>query len=268
MVLLVRPDELGAEITSGSTDISRRAFQDAPMRISGTARTLVDDVADTVRSQILRGQFAVGDRLPPEREFVKELGVSRTVVREALSALEALGLIDRRTTNGRFVAVAGSTSRSETLVQAWLYHHRTEISHADEVRALTESHAVRTMTEDDAYDATRRGRMLLLDQAAALERDDPRQAAKADVDFHRLLSSYTENPILRSLITALIDQTWEAALAVYSLPEAGERSLKQHEAIIDALARANRDLAADLLWKHSLETQARLLSDRDEPEAR
>ena len=84
--------------------------------------TLVDAAIQAIRSTIASGELAAGARMPPERVLVEQLGVSRTVVREALSSLEALGLIETRGTRGRFVSpraimwsmVLGSMSASST----------------------------------------------------------------------------------------------------------------------------------------------------------
>ena len=104
--------------------------------------SLVEAATDAIRAQILQGTFTAGDRLPPERVLVEELGVSRTVLREALSSLEALGLIETRATRGRFVASGGSSHRSRSIVSAWLHQHAAEILEVDEIRsALTDAMA-------------------------------------------------------------------------------------------------------------------------------
>jgi GntR family transcriptional repressor for pyruvate dehydrogenase complex len=221
--------------------------------------SLVDQAADTIRRQLLDGRLGFGDRLPTERELVEKLGVSRTVVREALSRLEALGMIERRTTHGRFVVGGGSQTRSKELLRAWLYQHSTEISEVDEVRAVVEAHIIRGMSPDDAYDAARRARLMSIDQRAAVERGDAEQAAAADVDFHRLLCSYTPNGTMRALATALIDQMLMATLAVYSLPKPAAESLRAHEAIVDALSDADTVRAAELAYEHELETSRRYI---------
>jgi len=73
--------------------------------------------------------------------LVEELGVSRTVVREALSSLEALGLIETRGTRGRFVTSGGSSERSRSIVSAWLHQHAPEILEVDEIRSVLEAQA-------------------------------------------------------------------------------------------------------------------------------
>ena len=64
---------------------------------------LVERVFETLRDNILSGQFADGERLPPQELLGGQLGVSRTVVREALNKLALLGLVDIRQGSGTFV---------------------------------------------------------------------------------------------------------------------------------------------------------------------
>src|SRR5215468_10075973 len=67
------------------------------------AQRLYRHVAEQIGGLIQAGEFRVGDRLPPERELAKQLGVSRPVVREALIALEIAGIVDVRGGAGTFV---------------------------------------------------------------------------------------------------------------------------------------------------------------------
>jgi len=71
---------------------------------------LSDQVADQLAAEIRRGGLAPGDKLPTEARLVEQFGVSRTVVREAVSRLKSLGLVDSRQGSGVFVqAVAPFT---------------------------------------------------------------------------------------------------------------------------------------------------------------
>jgi DNA-binding FadR family transcriptional regulator len=215
--------------------------------------SLVDSATEAIRSQILLEQLVAGERLPPERILVTELGVSRTVLREALSSLEALGLLETRGTRGRFVASGGSSERSRSIVSAWLHQHAPEILEVDEIRSVLEAQAIRSMSEWDAIDAARSATDVLRRQEEAFERGDSVGAADADAAFHRMLSSYTKNSALRVLIDGLVDASRKAACAVYSLPETAQRSLGQHRRIIDALAASDVLLAAERARDHMID---------------
>ncbi|MBA3491987.1 MAG: FadR family transcriptional regulator, partial [Rubrobacteraceae bacterium] len=71
---------------------------------------LRDRAADQLLEMVISGGLEPGERLPPERELCSHLGVSRTVVREALNLLEARGLISIE--HGRGAVVSGGSPRA------------------------------------------------------------------------------------------------------------------------------------------------------------
>ena len=222
--------------------------------------SLVQAATEAINSEILHGRLAPGDKLPTERAFVERLGVSRTVLREALSSLEALGLVETRGTRGRFVAAGGSSERSRTLVGAWLHQHAVEILEVDEIRSVLEAHAIRSMSTWDAIDASRTAGSVLREQEDAVERGDAVAAAAGDAAFHRTLGAYTQNRALRTLMDGLVDASRKGAYAVYSLPEQAELSLRQHRSIVDALAASDVESAARLAQEHMLDVARRYSS--------
>ena len=75
-------------------------------------RSLALELVDALGDRIRDGSLAAGDKLPTEAEIMGEFGVSRTVVREAISKLQASGLVQTRHGIGTFVVFSGSdTSR-------------------------------------------------------------------------------------------------------------------------------------------------------------
>src|SRR3546814_17048241 len=65
--------------------------------------TLVGNLANALREAILSGEYKIGDKLPSSAQLTVEYGVSRTVVREAVAALQADGLVEPRQGSGIFV---------------------------------------------------------------------------------------------------------------------------------------------------------------------
>src|SRR5881396_1870048 len=72
-------------------------------------RRLYRQIADQIAALIERGEYKAGERLPPERDLAKQLGVSRPSVREALIALEVEGYVEVRVGSGVYVRGARAT---------------------------------------------------------------------------------------------------------------------------------------------------------------
>src|SRR6476469_679502 len=81
-------------------------------------RSLAHDVVDTLSGRIRDGSLAQGEKLPTEAAIMEEFGVSRTVVREAISRLQARGLVQTRHGVGTFVADAVAHDATPFLIGA------------------------------------------------------------------------------------------------------------------------------------------------------
>jgi GntR family transcriptional repressor for pyruvate dehydrogenase complex len=213
--------------------------------------SLVDSSIQNLRSRITSGEMAPDDRVPTERVLVNELGVSRTVVREALSSLEALGLIETRGTRGRFVR--NPPAADEPVVSEWLQRHSRELFELDEIRSVLESHAIRGMSEWDAISAGHAASQIVRQQGDAIEAGDAVEAARLDRAFHELISSYTQNRPLKELIEHLARESRREMFAVYSIPTASRRSLAQHREIVQALTSSDVERAAELARVHMID---------------
>src|SRR5260370_35911496 len=67
---------------------------------AGGKRRVAEEIVQQLRGLILRGEYAVGDKLPPERKLAEELGVNRASLREAIKSLEHMGLVKTRQGDG------------------------------------------------------------------------------------------------------------------------------------------------------------------------
>ena len=115
-------------------------------------RRLSDKVADMMMETILSGRFQVGDRLPSERALGEQFGVSRTVVREAVRALVAKGVIEVRSGSGLRVIAVNADAVSESM-NLYLRGGGLDFGKVHEVRALLEVHlaglAAERATDED-----------------------------------------------------------------------------------------------------------------------
>jgi GntR family transcriptional repressor for pyruvate dehydrogenase complex len=153
----------------------------------GLASRLASDVID----RIAREEIAPGERLPTEAEIAVQYGVSRTVVREAISRLRADGLVTARPGAGTFVAPSG-WNRSFRIDPA-AGGAPSPVLHVLELRIAFEVEAARLAAERrDAADlaAMRRSVDIMAADLAGAE-----QGVEADVRFHRSIALATRNPL-------------------------------------------------------------------------
>lgn len=207
---------------------------------------LSDKVADRMLETILSRRLNVGDRLPSERELGEQFGVSRTVVREAVRALAAKGVIEVRSGSGLRVAAVDAASVRESL-SLYLRSGPIDLERVYEVRAVLEVHmsglaAERATSADIARLRTAHDHMT----GAS---GDVEGAAHDDLEFHRAIATATHNDLflllLDSIATALIDIMRENLGAGST-----EMTLEQHGRILEGIVARDPDAARRAMADH------------------
>ncbi len=164
---------------------------------------LVDDIIETLRQDIVTRRLPHGERLPSEKDLSDRFGVSQATIREAIRALETLGLIEVFHGNGSFVRGQGDYALASAL-QTLLQLESVGIMEVLDVRQLLGRHSV----EAAATRATAADLDAVAVAAARFERPndlkDVDQVVAGILDFQRAVSSASHNPILLSLETFLL----------------------------------------------------------------
>lgn len=207
---------------------------------------LSDKVAELMRDTIIGRQMAPGTPLPSERELGEQFGVSRTVIREAVRALAAKGIVEVRTGSGLRVASVDESTALESLTW-YIRGGQIEYPKVHEVRRTIE-------VEMAALAAERRTDEQLRELKAAHKRfqsvlDDVEKSTLADVEFHGLIAKATQNDLfsvlLGSIGEALIEVRHET-LAVGS----GKRTLAAHAKILACIERGDAEGARAAMRDH------------------
>jgi GntR family transcriptional repressor for pyruvate dehydrogenase complex len=178
---------------------------------------------------VISGGLGVGDRLPPERELVERLGVSRTVVREALNLLEARGVLSIEHGRGAVVSAGRTSAVRDTL--AMLLRMRAE--------ALWELLEMRRVLEVEisGLAAERAEAEDVADIRAQVDRmrdliDKPEGYVDADVEFHALLARAARNGVLLMMLEPLVDLLRTSREISASRPGSARRALGEHEGVL------------------------------------
>lgn len=220
----------------------------APRRV----KNLTQFVVEGILSEIKSGVFSIGDKLPKEAEIVQTYDVSRTVVREALSRLQAAGFVESRHGIGTFVI--------NRAIGAGLRMDYVTIVTAQDVLALLELR-VGVESESAALAAERRSTadLIKLEEQLAAFNDDTKRGgdgAKADYNFHLQVAIATHNKYFVEFISRLDNILIpRAQLDTPGLIE-GERKKyyslisKEHDAVFKAIKVKNKIDAKALMLAH------------------
>jgi GntR family transcriptional repressor for pyruvate dehydrogenase complex len=184
-------------------------------------------------SLLTRGELAPGSRLPPERQLAEQLGVGRSAVREALAALEILGIVSVRPGSGTYLR----DSMSELLPTALSWGLMLSASHTDQLIELRSGLEVQAAVLA-ASRATPEDIVLLTEhvQKMAESFDDFDRFIAADARFHLQLAGSSGNTVLRDLL-----QSVRSLLRLWTergLRDADQAAAayREHVAILDAIA--------------------------------
>ncbi|WP_093020449.1 FadR/GntR family transcriptional regulator [Variovorax sp. OV700] len=152
---------------------------------------LADQVADALAAEVRSGRLSEGDRLPTEAALAEQFGVSRTVVREAVSRLKSLGLLDSRQGSGVYVRAAGvEPLRFEMPHVA----SREAVVQMVELRRALEAEVAALAAERRTPEDVRRIQEAIEALHAAVAAGG--NGADEDVRFHRAIAEAARNPFL------------------------------------------------------------------------
>ena len=202
--------------------------------------------AARIRELVLAEGLEAGDRLPGERELARRLGVSRTSLREALTALRIEGMVEVQHGNGIYLL----RSPSETIppITADLARGNPELPALGEVRntleALAAELAALRRDDDDL------ARMVEAVRAMDAAVSDGQAGIEGDRRFHAAILTAARNPLLEDLLRSLAEGA--AQIAAASLRREGQppRSLAAHRLILDAIIVRDDDQARRLMREH------------------
>lgn len=214
---------------------------------------LPEQLALRLEKTILAGQHRPGERLPAERAWAAELGVSRAVLREALGALVERGLVLRRHGAGTYVAERPDERRADPWKQML---QRQPLMQADllEFREMLEIRSAELAAQRATPQDLQRLRERHARVAAAYAGSDRLAQVHADVAFHRAIAEATRNAVFSQLVSTLLELLHEHVLiSIADLQPASAHAQKlrrQHRALFDCIVSRDAVGAAQAARAH------------------
>ncbi|HYH33495.1 MAG TPA: FadR/GntR family transcriptional regulator [Pseudonocardia sp.] len=205
-------------------------------------------VAELVPFLLSRG-YGPNERAPSERELAERFQASRPQIREALSVLEALRLIERRPKSGIYM-----TTESASIEALRLYAEIGVPLSGDlvgeivEVRRIQEIEAIRLASRRQREENIADLRACLAEWTDALT--DSARIAELDRVFHCGIVRAAQNTVLLRLVDLFYLMTERRRLFYFADPDRCRQSLREHEEILAALVDRDEERAVRLLDKH------------------
>jgi GntR family transcriptional repressor for pyruvate dehydrogenase complex len=222
-------------------------------------RTLAHEVVDTLAGRIRDGSLAPADKLPTEAAVMAEFGVSRTVVREAISRLQAAGLVATRHGVGTFVVGMGDAA-SFRISPDQLGTLQDVIAVLElRIGVETESAALAAMRRTPENLATLRNAL----QAFISALEEGRDAVGPDFQFHLEIARATQNHHFVDLMATLGGMMIPRARLEPPGPLTPEREAylrrvnTEHESIVEAISRQDPEAARAAMRTHLANSRER-----------
>lgn len=209
-----------------------------------------EQVIDQIKNMIVDGTLKKGDKLPSERELVQELQVSRTSIREALRALEIIGLVECRQGEGNFIRQSFESSLFEPLSIMFMLQE-SSMEEVLDLRKIIEvetaASAARQISDEEIEN---------LSQLINKLKDtyDEEMGVQIDKEFHYKIAKASKNYLILNIlitVSSLIDNFIKDARSKILEEEKNKSALiAQHENIFLGLLHHDPKEAADAMRHH------------------
>jgi GntR family transcriptional repressor for pyruvate dehydrogenase complex len=207
--------------------------------------TVTDAAIATIRERIEAGVYPVGSLLPAQRQLSEELSISRASLREALSTLEALGLLMIRPGKGVYVESAKAAA-----AQSWRFAEQSSLPDTYQMRFALEGFIARmaALAVSDVDLAWFEDNIATMQTALACDELD--EAARLDYDFHMRIVSIAGNAAIESILSSSAEIMKESQRMPFYRRELVLSTYSEHRAILDALKARDSAAAGKAIETH------------------
>jgi GntR family transcriptional repressor for pyruvate dehydrogenase complex len=221
------------------------------MFISVKHTRISDEIVSQIKYLISEGKLRPGDRLPPERELIKQFGVSRPSLREALNSLVAMGFLEVKQAKRTYVKSVTSGMMQDTL-SLLIRADAQKIFDLLEVRKAMEAWGAFLAAQRASEEDLRRLEIIVENMRAAAE--EGRSWEKQDTDFHLAMAQATHNTIQIHMMSTVYDLLMSYMSAIFTEiftdRDKARRLFQQHLQIFNAIKSRSPEKARERILKH------------------
>lgn len=234
------------------------------VRIRPIRRTRAyEEIVRQIQSLVADGELKPGNRLPTERQLAEQFGVSRVTVRQALSVLQAMGLIESRVGNGTFARK--SEVPTMTVLASIRNPRRSSLLEQLEIRRLIEPEVARLAADRAIPVNVREMTRFVALQRQKMERGQP--FVDEDSAFHMSIARSAGNDLLVRMMDSIHELLRDSREQSLRTPSGRARSFAGHQRIIEAIRRHDAKAAQRAMLRHVLEVESAIIgSNKDHHE--
>ena len=209
-----------------------------------------DVVVKDIKDKIIDGTLKKGDRLPAEREMAERLGVSRTSIREAIRALEVLGLVESRRGAGNYIVDNFNNSLLQPLSMMFILqeYSTTDIHELREMLEVECCRVAATLISDSSIEVLNN----IVDEME--KTTDEKKSLELDIKFHNIIIKSSKNPLIinvLAVISQLMDKfIREARIVILCHEDNREKLQNNHKDIAVAISSRDKKRCAEAMKKH------------------
>jgi GntR family transcriptional regulator, transcriptional repressor for pyruvate dehydrogenase complex len=224
-------------------------------------KTVHEDVCEQIQELIRKGEFRVGDKLPPERKLAETFNVSRNSVREALRVLAENNIVRSRHGDGTYVCEAQETSLTRSLTVA-VEKKRRRLRDIFEFRRILEPQIAFLAAGAITRQEIDRLKMLVFDQKRRIISGE--EDSDLDAAFHLAIARAAKNTVIVEVIKTLSSVWNESRSSTFQSEARRTASLRTHVRIVDALEKRDPEAAKQAMNVHLLEIEQTIFGTEQE----
>jgi GntR family transcriptional repressor for pyruvate dehydrogenase complex len=215
--------------------------------------TLTEAAFEQLIAYVVNGTWKAGDRLPPERDLCQQFGIARTSLREALKAMELVGMLDSRVGDGTFVCPR-SEFLSRPLLWAFTGTDHNELKEIMEAPTIIEENLAGLAAERASVEEIAKVDLAVREMRESIAAGT--SILDADMSFHLAVAAAAHNEVLKNAVQLLRNITRQWLFYKVLIPNVAPAVLKRHEAIYRAIAGHKPSAARSAMRQHLEETMA------------
>jgi len=212
-------------------------------------KRVYQQVVDQIQNMIFDGSLKAGDKLPAERDMVKLFEVSRTSIREAVRALDILGLVECRQGDGNFIRKEFDTGLFEPLSIMFKLHNGNALE-LFKVRKMLEIEAI-SLAVEQITDTQRDELKFIMERLAKADTEE--EKVKFDAEFHFKIIEASNNYLLKcfyNAVSGIMKSFISDARKIFLKAEKMNKLSELHKDIYEAIISGNPEQAKESIRKH------------------